>query len=222
MKSLLALTLLFLTTPAQANQPDVSVTDDGKAVYYNGDGTPTLLTGPAKVVQAALAPDDRTVAMVEMLVEGTPAYDDTRTALWIGDGVTGKSLLVFKPRPADDRRTTMAAVWNPHFSLNGGFVYVEAEAWVTSMAIHQINVKTGAEKFVIDGSIRGIMRTGKYRGYLLVYRHLYPKNPEDGAYDEVQLVRPDGKVMLTVPGSRDDDGGESVDRWLKAKGWATF
>ena len=116
----------------------------------------------------------------------------------------------------------MAAMWNPVFSLNGGFVYVETEAWVTSAAIHQINVKTGAEKFVIDGSIRGVMRTGPHRGALLVGRHLYPKNPEDGAYDEVHLVRPDGRVLLIVPGSRDDDGEASVERWLKAKGWSAW
>ena len=138
----------------------------------------------------------------------------SRTAL------PAKRRLLFAPRPAGEPRKMMAALWNPHFSLNGGFVYVEAEAWVTSAAIHQINVKTGAEKFVIDGSILGVMRTGPHRGALLVRRHLYPKNPEDGAYDEVHLVRPDGKRILIVPGSREDEGEASVARWLKAKGWA--
>jgi hypothetical protein len=220
MKHCLALIFLTLTTPAFANQPDVSITDDGKAVYYHGDGSPTPLIGPKKVGQATLAPDDRTVAMIEVLVEGTPAYDDSRTQLWIGDGITGKSRILFRPRPGTDPKTMMAAIWNPHFSLGGGFVYVEAEAWVTSAAIHQINVKTGAEKFVIDGSIMGVMRTGPHRGSLLVRRHLYPKNPEDGASDEVHLVRPDGKMILIVPGSRGDEGEGSVAAWLKAKGWA--
>jgi hypothetical protein len=220
MKHLLALILLALTTPAFANQPDVSIGDDGKAVYYHGDGSPTPLTGPTKVGQASLAPDDRTVAMIEVLVQGTPAYDDSRTQLWIGDGITGKSRILFRPRPGADPKTMMAAIWNPHFSLSGGFVYVEAEAWVTSAAIHQINVKTGAEKFVIDGSIKGIVRTGPMRGNLLVLRHRYPKNPDEGAYDEVHLVRPDGKVLQTIPGSRADAGEESIANWLKIKGWA--
>jgi hypothetical protein len=222
LKRLLATLVLAIGAPAHANQPDVSVTDDGQIVYYNGSGTPTELSPKGKFMQAVLAPDDRMVAFIEVLVEGTPAYDDTRTQLWIADGVTGKARVLFKSRPGSDPKSMMAAMWNPVFSLNGGFVYVETEAWVTSAAIHQINVKTGAEKFVIDGSIRGVMRTGPHRGALLVGRHLYPKNPEDGAYDEVHLVRPDGEVLLIVPGSRDDDGEASVERWLKAKGWSAW
>ncbi len=218
----LALIGLVLHSPSIANQPDISITDEGQVIYYSGDGSPTRLSPPGKFMQAALAPDDRTVAFIEILVEGTPAYDDTRTQLWIADGQTGQARILFKPRPADDRKANMAALWKPVFSLNGGFVYVESEAWVTSSAIHQINVKTGVEKYVVDGSIHALVRTGPYRGYLLVQRHLYPKNPEDGAYDEVHLIRPDGKFILAVPGSKDGDPGEAVDAWIKAKGWSAW
>jgi hypothetical protein len=213
---------LALASPTLANQPDVSITDEGQVIYYSGEGRPTRLSTPGKFKQATLAPDDRTVAFIEILFEGTPAYDDTRTQLWIADGPTGQARILFKPRPADDRKANMAALWNPVFSLNGGFVYVESEAWVTSAAIHQINVKTGAEKYVVDGSIHALVRTGPYRGYLLVQRHLYPKNAEDGAYDEVHLIRPDGKFILAVPGSKDGDPVEAVDAWVKAKGWSAW
>ena len=216
----LGLVGLALTAPSFANHPDVSITDEGQLLYYNGEGRPTRLSATGKFKQAALAPDYRTVAFIEVLVEGTPAYDDTRTQLWIADGPTGKARILFKPRPADDRKANMAALWNPVFSLNGGFVYDESEAWVTSAAIHQINVKTGAEKYVVDGSIHALVRTGPYRGYLLVQRHLYPKNPEEGAYDEVHLIRPDGKFILAIPGSKDGDPVEAVDTWIKAKGWS--
>lgn len=218
----LAFVGLALTNPSFANQPDVSITDEGQVIYYNGEGLPTRLSAPGKFRQATLASDDRTVAFIEILVEGTPAYDDTRTQLWIADGATGQARILFKPRPADDRKANMAALWNPLFSLNGGFVYVESEAWVTSAAIHQINVQTGAEKYVIDGSIHALVRTGPYRGYLLVQRHLYPKNPEEGAYDEVHLIRPDGKFILAIPGSKDGDPVESVDAWIKDKGWSAW
>lgn len=213
---------LVLAAPVLANQPDVSVTDEGQVIYYDGEGHPTRLSAPGKFKQAVLAPDDRTVAFIEVLVEGTRAYDDTRTQLWIADGETGQAHILFKPRPADDRKANMAALWNPVFSLNGGFVYVESEAWVTSAAIHQINVKTGAEKYVVDGSIHALVRTGPYRGCLLVARHLYPQNPEDGAYDEVHLIRPDGKFILAIPGSKDGDPVKAVNVWIKAGGWSAW
>lgn len=221
MKRLLAFALL-LAAPVIANQPDVSITDEGQVLYYNGEGRPTRLSAPGKFKQAALAPDDRTVAFIEILVEGTPAYDDTRTQLWIADGQTGQARVLFKPRPADDRKANMAALWNPIFSLNGGFVYVESEAWVTSAAIHQINVKTGAARYVVDGSIHALVRTGRYRGHLLVRRHLYPENAEDGAYDEVHLIRPDGKFVRRIEGSKDGDPDKAVDAWLKANGWVAW
>lgn len=226
MKCFIAFAALALATvapfAANANQPDVSVTDEGQIIYYNGEGSPTPLSTQGKFTQAVLADDDKSVAFIEILAEGTPAYDDSRTQLLIGDGVTGKTRILFKPRPTGDPRTNMAALWNPVFSLNGGFVYVESEAWVTSAAIHQINVKTGKEKFVIDGSIHALVRTGRYRGYLLAQRHIYPKNPEDGAYDEVQLIRPDGKMILVIPDSKDGDPVESVDAWLKSNGWSAW
>lgn len=222
MKSLVLLLGLALLSPAYANQPDVSINDEGQVIYYSGDGRPTEQSPKGKFKQAVLAPDDRTVAFIEVLVEGTPAYDDTRTQLWIADGPTAQARILFKPRPADDRKANMAALWNPVFSLNGRFIYVESEAWVTSAAIHQINVKTGAEKYVVDGSIHALVRTGPYRGYLLVQRHLYPKNPEEGAYDEVHLIRPDGKFILAIPDSKDGDPVEAVDIWLKSKGWSAW
>ena len=66
-----------------------------------------------------------------------------------------------------------------------------------------------------------MIRTGPYRGMLLVQRHKYHPAPRSfGAYDPVDVVRPDGKAMLTVPGSDKDEGEPSVANWLKAHGWS--
>ena len=91
-------------------------------------------------------------------------------------------------------------------------------AWATSPAVHQVNVTMGAERFVVDGALQGVIRTGRYRGMLLVSRHKYRPAPKLGSYDPVDVVRPDGEVMLAVPGSEGDEGAASVPRWLKAQG----
>ncbi|CAN5273410.1 hypothetical protein BH09PSE2_BH09PSE2_21800 [soil metagenome] len=108
---------------------------------------------------------------------------------------------------------------HPVWSLDGGFVYLDVSAWATSPAVHRVSVKTGAERFIIDGGVQGVIRAGPYRGMLLVGRHKYHPAPQFGSYDPVDVVRPDGKVILTVPGSETDEGEPSVAHWLKVHGW---
>lgn len=98
------------------------------------------------------------------------------------------------------------------FSLDGGYVYVNADAWTTSNAVHQIEVATGKRRFVIDGSVLALIRTGRYRGYLLVQRHMYYGPPNHGSYNPVYVIRPDAKEVFPVPGSDNDHGAKSVAR----------
>jgi hypothetical protein len=109
---------------------------------------------------------------------------------------------------------TLAAMWKPQFSLNCYFIYVMAEAWTTSSAIHQVNVKTGEHRFVTDGKLLFVLQTGRYRGYL-VQKLKYPADPEEGAFYPVYIVRPDNKVSFTVPDSDKDNGEMSLPAWLK-------
>ena len=143
--------------------------------------------------------------------------DDGLTSLWLTDTRTGSSRLLFRGRPAGTPERNMATFDSPKFSLDGGFVYVNADAWATSSAVHQINVRTGADRFVVAGGLVAVVRTGPYRGYLLVGQHRY--RPKGGSYDPVLLFRPDGKQIMMIPDSDTDEGQPSVDRWLKAKGW---
>ncbi len=154
--------------------------------------------------------------------DGLPSENDGEPrSVWVN--VEGRRTLCFRkllsPRRDDDLKRNLFGITHPVFSLDGGYVYVQADAWATSPATHQINLTTGAERFVIDGAVQSVIRSGPYRGMLLVSRHKYHPAPEFGSYDPVDVVRPDGKLMLTVPGSEADEGDPSVANWLKAHGW---
>jgi hypothetical protein len=110
------------------------------------------------------------------------------------------------PSANNDPKLNLQSLNHPNFSLDGHFIYVLADAWATSAAVHQVNVDTGIERFVIDGNSDAVVRTGPYRGYLLVSRHKYHPAPALGSYDPVDVVRPDGHVEFTVPGTENDDG----------------
>ena len=110
----------------------------------------------------------------------------------------------------------------PISSLDGHFVYVSVAAWVTSNAVCQVNLATGRKRFVIDGSVSAVIRTGPYRGFLLVERHMYYGPPNYGSYDPVYVVRPDAKQLFPIPGSEADDGNDHVAPWLEAQGWQAW
>jgi hypothetical protein len=135
---------------------------------------------------------------------------------------SGNGTKLIGPSSNTDPRLDFTSFGSPIFSLDGGYVYVSAAAWATSSAVHQVDVATGKQRFVIDGSAIAIIRTGKYRGYLLVRRHMYHPAPEFGSYDPVYVVRPDAKESFPVPGSDKDDGEQSADRWLRANGWKAW
>ncbi len=101
---------------------------------------------------------------------------------------------------------------------DGRTVYQEVCRWVTSGLIVAVDNVTGTRRAISPGNSLALVLDGPYRGHLLVSRHLYRRGGQ-GSYDPVQLVRPrDGKVVLTVPGSADDED-RAVARWLKRHGW---
>ena len=67
-----------------------------------------------------------------------------------------------------------------------------------------------------------VIRTGPYRGYLLVQQHRYYERPEGGSYNPVFVIRPDGHKEFMVPGSGNDDGELAVEPWLAKRNWRAW
>jgi len=216
-----AAAMLVLTTAGMAATPAVRLRA-GNVEYRDADGHVKPITSGGGYREAVLSADGRRIAFIH--IDTPPPYESmpNTTSLWVADLVTGKMRRLLSSRADKNPERSLASFQHPRFSLGGGFVYIDAEAWATSNAVHQIRVATSAERFVIDGSTLGIIRTGPYRGYLLVGRHKYHPAPEGGSYDPVSVVRPDGTEVLMVPGSDEDDGAQSVPAWLERNGWTAF
>jgi hypothetical protein len=106
---------------------------------------------------------------------------------------------------------------SPHWSLDGKYVYFLSAAWATSAALHQVDVSTGAERFVIDAEDLKIIQNGPYRGMFLISRHTCHKTP--GCDFPTSVVDTAGKVITTVPNSGSDAEGKIVSRWLAVHHW---
>jgi hypothetical protein len=101
-------------------------------------------------------------------------------------------------------------------SLDGGYLYQQLCYAPTTDLIIQIRVADGVRRSVGPGNSLMVIRSGEYRGYLLLERHKY--HAEGGSYDATFVVRPDGKEMLEVPKSADNRA--AVEEWLTLNGWS--
>lgn len=220
----IALSLAAVLTCVGAARADIPLVVErgGNIIYTGHDGATRTLTTGGGYKEPALAPDGHTVAFVH--TDGPPGsdFEGPPTSLWVGDGMTGQVRKLFEPHDAPDPKDAVLACTGPVFSLDGGFIYVTCQAWATSGAVHQISVATGQQRFVIDGNLGKLIRTGPYRGYLLVSRHMYWPAPRDGSYDATFVVRPDAKKSFMVPGEAKGDDADHVTPWLKAHGWAAW
>lgn len=219
---LVGLVLAGLLAPAVALAATPSVRERAGGVdYVDGQGGAHRVAVAGKLSDPVLGPDGKTLAFLRDEPAGLKE-DAPRTSLWMADGPSGQARLLLKPSASDEPKANLTAFQHPVFSLDGGFVYVSADAWVTSPAVHQVSVATGSERYVIDGYASAVIRTGPWRGYLLVGRHMYWPAPREGSYNPIYVVRPDGKQSFVVPGSETDDGDEAIAPWLKKNGWTAW
>lgn len=167
----------------------------------------------------AVSPDGRYAAMV--VATDIDRDDGTgNQRLVLEDRRTGAKRRLLTSRHDDDSHRNLTSITAPLFSLDGGFLYFStSDAAPTSGAVHCVDLKTGAVRFVVGGTALSVIRTGPYRGYLLVQQHRYYDRPEGGSYNPVVVVRPDGHEALVVPGSAIDDGDRAVSPWLAKNGW---
>lgn len=211
----LALVLLAALAAGSA-QATVTVQDgnilcDGEAITHDGVDD-----------QPALSPDGHTIAFVRSLQvdAGDEGVMDT-AALWIGDCTTGAVRQLLAPKPDNDvAERNLRQVNNPVFSLDGSHVFIMATAWMTSDALHAVDVTTGAEAYIIDGNTDSVIRTGPYSGDLLVERHLYYRG--GGSYNPTFVITPAGKTVLKVPGPDSADSETLTTKWLARHKWQAW
>lgn len=144
----------------------------------------------------------------------TALGDEQATELWIAnaDG-TGARRLV-SGAAGDSAQRTLAAMSSPVFSGDGRRVYFLSRAWVTSDAIHVVDVGTGRESFVAPGNSVAVIPRGPLAGCLLVRQHRYW--PAGGSYDWTWLITSDGhEVALAAPDSAGEEG--RIAEWMAGR-----
>lgn len=169
------------------------------------DTTIAQLTKDAKLTDLIRSPDGKWTAFVKksnFIVPNDCFYffskGDHADEIWIVNRSNKtKKLLV---RPQFSCRDVSKVIIDPHnlqFSPDSETLYFETSAWVTSGAIHAINVDRKHLRFVTDGSDLRIVQSGSYKGDLIVNQHRYRFKGDTplGSYNADWLFTSTGKQI---------------------------
>lgn len=159
------------------------------------------LTHGAKLTDLIESPDGKWIAFVKksyFIVPKSCFYffskGDHADEIWmVNNKLMTKKLLVSPYFTCDD---VTKVILDPHhlrFSPDSKTLYFETSAWVTSGAVHAVNVDGKNERFVVDGDDLHIVQTGKYKGNLIVNQHRY--HDKGGSYNWDWLFTPSGKQI---------------------------
>lgn len=149
-------------------------------MYYDNQ----QLTSSGKDSMAVLSSDGKQVVFVR---------DD---ALWFMDVTGNNAHAIVVSTENDDVKQNLTEHNNPRFSLDSKAVYFLSAAWVTSNAVHVVDLATPKQHFVTDGNSLALVPKGKYKGYLIVSKNNYHQG--GGSYEDFWLVSSKGKAIKSL------------------------
>jgi len=164
------------------------------------------------------APDARAVrsadGQVIVFVQADPSRTDSTTTgdvphqdLCIARGSAEPHVIVAGRGAPEDggAERTLADFDNLLLSRDAAVLYFTTAAWVTSSAAHAVDLRTGKERFLVDGAVTATLDDGPYRGMLLVASmRLDPAHPVGspkyrGRMEVWSVVGQDGKTVRMLP-----------------------
>lgn len=186
---------------------------DGDIFYVGDDGVSRQLTTSKNNGHAVLSPDGKSVAYVRLyeVPDRQVSDPDERCELWLTD-IEGKApRLLLKNKAGETSEEQRLAYFNNLiFTPDSKSLYFLSAAWVTSNAVHLLDLATLQEHYVTDSDSIRLVTKGKYAGYLVAMKHKYFK--QGGSYDYYWLVNPQGREIRMV--ARDE---RELERFIRAQ-----
>src|SRR5258706_14478646 len=186
--------VLLVNLPVNPTSAQKLFVDAGRIFFQAAsNSTPKQLTDSGSDSEPALSSDQKAIVFVRRtpgVTVSTGLGDQEATELWIirADGRDLRRLL--RGRSGSPPESTLAKFSNPQFSPDSKRIYFTSEAWVTSPAIHMLELSSGKERFLTAGNLIEIINRGEYKNNLIVGQHRYFL--AGGSYDWIWLITPDG------------------------------
>ena len=152
-----------------------------------------------------LSPDGKWIAIVKRSDFTVPnncyfafSKGDYADEIWLINSENRKRRLLVASH--FDCRDVTKVILDPHnlqFSPDSKTLYFETSAWVTSGAIHAVDIDGKHLRFITDGGELQVMQNGSYKGDLIVNKHRYrfKGDTPQGSYNADWLLTPTGKEI---------------------------
>jgi hypothetical protein len=190
----------LVAAPTRATSVPLGLSLQDRDVYFRAptDSGGHQLTSDGDILEAVISPDSSWIAFVRDTPGETISLgeDAPATELWVmrKDGSSQRRLVHGhdSPSPKHEVQFGVAGITGPSFAPGDTLIYFTSEAWVTSGAVHVVSVSSGAEHFVYDGQLEGVIQSGPQSGYLVIGRHMYSSA---GSYSQDWYVAPNGQAV---------------------------
>lgn len=163
------------------------------------------LTQNEKLIEQIESPDGKWIAFVKKsnyIVPSNCFYflekGEHANEIWIVNTSEMTKKLLVKPHfSCGDVSKVILDPNNLQFSPDSKTLYFETSTWVTSGAVHAVDVDGNHLRFVTDGSDLRVVQSGPYKGEIIVNQHRYRFKGDTplGSYDWDWLYTPTGKQI---------------------------
>jgi len=172
---------------------------DGCLFVRTLDGKSKQVSFSGQDSEPVLSPDRRYIAFLRQT--GGPGIrvgcgEAEPNQLWVTDVDGQKAMCLVRSAPSEDMQCVLAGLHRPQFSPDGTAVFFLSRAWVTSHAVHRVDVGSGEVNFVCDAGTLEVVPSGEFTGYLIVSQHKYFLG--GGSYDWYWLVTGDGHTVACL------------------------
>jgi len=152
--------------------------------------------------ESVISPNKKLIACVKtgdrVIPDGCDDFADTGSKsgnqIWIHDAEKNKErLLVDNNFECNSPEKQIVDPSDLKFSSDSKTLYFVSSAWVTSGALHAVQVDGKGLRYIIPASSVEVISQGEYKDDLIVQQHRYFIG--GGSYDWLWLFTPEGKEM---------------------------
>ena len=215
LRRLLYALLLFATLPTLAAETVRAI--NGNLHVIEASGAQRKLTFAGADTEPVLSPDGRWVTFLRTKANSDKNAVHAENEIWLIDiaGRTPRRLL--EAKPGDEAETTLSRFHGLNFSNDGKTLYFLSRAWVTSAALHALDLANGQHRFITGANSVDVVRNGLHAGALVVQKHKYFTGRQGGSYDYFWLISPEGDEIAMVGKTQ-----QSLAAWYKKQAHQTL
>jgi hypothetical protein len=195
--------MIFAGGAHAAERPSVSVVNGN--VFLSTMGKQVQLTTSGKDSDPVLSPNGSLVVFTRSVSDPATSVCNMavteKREMWVVGSDKKNERKLLSSNNADDPKNALCDFGSKQFTSDGRKVLFETPAWATSDALHEYDLTTNQERYLIPSNGFRILTDcamREYRDHLVVNQHRY--FIFGGSYDWYWMFSPDGKRELGAVG----------------------